>query len=85
MPTQMRFLDNKKILLGVTGGIAAYKTPELVRLLKKQGADVQVIMTSSARQFVTAETLSVVSGRPVHSDFFKIGVARLRVGKEQAG
>lgn len=66
----MPFLANKKILLGVTGGIAAYKTPELVRLLVKQGASVQVVMTPSAHKFVTAETLSVVSGKPVYTEFF---------------
>jgi phosphopantothenoylcysteine decarboxylase/phosphopantothenate--cysteine ligase len=61
---------NKRILLGVSGGIAAYKTPELVRLLKKSGAEVQVICTPSALQFVTLKTLSVVSERPVLVDFF---------------
>jgi phosphopantothenoylcysteine decarboxylase/phosphopantothenate--cysteine ligase len=60
----------KKILLGVTGGIAAYKIPGLVRLLKKAGMDVQVLMTPTAHQFVTAESLSVVSERPVYTDFF---------------
>jgi phosphopantothenoylcysteine decarboxylase/phosphopantothenate--cysteine ligase len=61
---------NKRILLGVSGGIAAYKTPELVRLLKKSGAEVQVICTPSALQFVTLKTLSVVSERPALVDFF---------------
>lgn len=61
---------NKKVILGVTGGIAAYKTPALVRLMKKAGMDVQVIMTPAAHRFVTAETLSVVSERPVLTDFF---------------
>ncbi|MBS3913870.1 MAG: bifunctional phosphopantothenoylcysteine decarboxylase/phosphopantothenate--cysteine ligase CoaBC [Bacteroidetes bacterium] len=67
----MHSLKNKKILLGVSGGIAAYKTPELVRLLVKSGAEVQVIMTPNAHRFVTAETLSTVSKKPVHTDFFK--------------
>lgn len=66
----MASLVNKKILLGVSGGIAAYKTPEIVRLLKKQGAHVQVITTPSALKFVTKETLATVSGNPVFSDFF---------------
>ena len=53
------------ILLGISGGIAAYKTPELVRRLKDSGADVRVVMTRSAHQFVTATTLQAVSGEPV--------------------
>lgn len=63
-------LNKRKILLGVTGGIAAYKTPELVRLLKKGGADVKVICTPSALQFVTLHTLTVVSENPALVDFF---------------
>ena len=61
----MMSLTNKKILLGVTGGIAAYKTPELVRALSKQGAQVQVVMTEAATHFVTEKTLQAVSGQPV--------------------
>lgn len=63
-------LTGKKILVGVTGGIAAYKLPHFVRLLKKSGAQVQVICTQSALQFVTAETLSVVSENPTLVHFF---------------
>jgi len=59
-------LKGKKILLGITGSIAAYKTPILVRALVKEGADVHVIMTSSARDFVSPLSLSTVSGHPVH-------------------
>jgi phosphopantothenoylcysteine decarboxylase / phosphopantothenate---cysteine ligase len=62
-----------KIILGVSGGIAAYKTPMLLRLLKKTGADVQVIMTPSAERFVTPETLSVLSEKQVLLDFFDSG------------
>lgn len=69
MPTMLS-LDNKKILIGVTGGIAAFKIPLLVRLLKKNGAVVQVVMTPAAHRFVTAETLSVVSGNSVYTHFF---------------
>lgn len=58
-------LAGKHILLGVTGGIAAYKTPALVRLLKKQGAEVRVVMTPDAREFVAPLTLSVLSENPV--------------------
>lgn len=55
-------------LLGITGGIAAYKTPELVRLLKKQGADVRVVMTKNAQAFVTPLTLQAVSQSPVYTE-----------------
>lgn len=59
-------LEGKKILLGITGSIAAYKAPYLVRMLVKEGAHVEVIMTDSARDFVTPLTLSTVSTHPVH-------------------
>ena len=58
-------LTGKKILLGITGSIAAYKIPLLVRLLKKDGADVRVVMTPSAKDFVTPLTLSTLRGNPV--------------------
>ncbi len=63
-------LTGKKILLGITGSIAAYKIPLLVRLLKKDGADVRVVMTPSAKDFVTPLTLSTLSGNPVLSHGF---------------
>lgn len=56
-----------RILLGVTGGIAAYKTPDLVRRLRERGAEVQVVMTRGATNFITPLTLQAVSGRPVRS------------------
>ena len=59
---------NKHILLGVSGGIAAYKSAELVRLLRKQGAEVRVVMTQSAMQFISPLTLQALSGNPVHSE-----------------
>jgi phosphopantothenoylcysteine decarboxylase/phosphopantothenate--cysteine ligase len=59
-----------RILLGVTGGIAAYKSPELVRRLKDRGADVQVVMTRSAESFVSAATFQAVSARRVRSDLW---------------
>ena len=62
MPT----LVNKRILLGISGGIAAYKSAELVRLLKKAGADVRVVMTAGAMEFITPLTLQALSGNPVH-------------------
>lgn len=63
-------MKNKHIVVGVTGGIAAYKTASLVRLLIKAGAEVQVIMTPNAKEFITPLTLSTLSGRPVISEFF---------------
>lgn len=61
-------LSGKRIVLGVTGGIAAYKSAELVRLLGKQGAEVQVAMTEGATHFVTATTFQALSGKPVYLD-----------------
>jgi len=63
-------LKGKKIIIGITGSIAAYKIPFLVRLLKKQGAEVQVILTPFAKDFVTPLTLSTLTERPVLIDFF---------------
>ncbi len=59
-----------RIILGVTGGIAAYKTPELVRRLKDRGAEVQVVLTRGAREFVTETTLQAVSGLPVRENLW---------------
>jgi phosphopantothenoylcysteine decarboxylase/phosphopantothenate--cysteine ligase len=63
-------MEGKRILLGVTGGIAAYKSPDLVRRLTERGAQVQVVMTAAARQFVTPVTFQAVSGRPVRTDLW---------------
>jgi len=63
-------LEGKSILVGVTGGIAAYKTAELVRYLVKAGAGVRVIMTAAAQQFITPLTLQTLSGQPVGTDLF---------------
>ncbi|MCY4050473.1 MAG: bifunctional phosphopantothenoylcysteine decarboxylase/phosphopantothenate--cysteine ligase CoaBC [Gammaproteobacteria bacterium] len=57
---------NKQVLVGITGGIAAYKSPDLVRRLMDRGADVRVVMTESACEFITPLTLQAVSGHPVH-------------------
>ena len=65
----MSLLSGKKILLGISGGIAAYKTPFLVRELLKQGAEVRVVMTPSAKDFVTPLTLATLSKHPVLSTF----------------
>jgi phosphopantothenoylcysteine decarboxylase / phosphopantothenate---cysteine ligase len=59
-----------RILLGVTGGIAAYKSPDLVRRLIERGADVQVVMTGAAQRFVSAMSFQAVSGRPTRSDLW---------------
>lgn len=64
----MASLVNKQVLLGVTGGIAAYKSAELIRQLQKLGADVRVIMTPAAREFITPMTLQALSGHPVHTE-----------------
>ncbi|MCH5168330.1 MAG: bifunctional phosphopantothenoylcysteine decarboxylase/phosphopantothenate--cysteine ligase CoaBC [Prevotellaceae bacterium] len=63
-------LENKKIVLGVTGSIAAYKACLLVRLLIKRGAEVQVVMTPAAKEFVTPLTFSTLTHKPVVSEFF---------------
>jgi len=63
-------LQNKKILIAVTGSIAAYKVPIFVRLLIKAGAEVKVIMTADAEHFVTNKTLAVLSKNSVEKDFF---------------
>ena len=63
-------LKGKHIILGITGGIAAYKTAILTPLLIKRGAEVQVVMTPSAKEFITPVTLSALTGKPVVSEFF---------------
>ncbi|MBV8742639.1 MAG: bifunctional phosphopantothenoylcysteine decarboxylase/phosphopantothenate--cysteine ligase CoaBC [Sinobacteraceae bacterium] len=63
-------MQGKRILLGVTGGIAAYKSPDLVRRLRERGAEVQVVMTSGAREFVTPLTFQAVSGRAVRTELW---------------
>jgi phosphopantothenoylcysteine decarboxylase / phosphopantothenate---cysteine ligase len=63
-------MQGKRIVLGVTGGIAAYKSPDLVRRLRERGAEVQVVMTRSAGEFITPLTFQAVSGRPVRTDLW---------------
>src|ERR1035437_6137998 len=65
-------LENKKIILGVSGGIAVYKAVELLRLLTKAGAEVHVIMTRAAQEFVTPLTFQTLSGNPVHTELFNL-------------
>lgn len=64
----MSTLTNKRVLLGVTGGIAAYKSADLIRRLQDAGADVRVVMTANAKEFITPLTLQALSGKPVHSE-----------------
>ena len=66
----MQRLSNKRILLGVTGGIAAYKSAELIRIFRKLKADIQVVMTKSACQFITPLTLQALSNNTVYLDLF---------------
>ena len=71
----MQSLLNKKIVLGISGGIAAYKTPELARLLMQEGASVQVVMTEAAHQFVTPVTMQAVTGNPVFTSQWDNSIA----------
>lgn len=64
----MNTLMNKQILLGISGGIAAYKSAELVRRLRDEGAEVQVVMTAAASEFITPLTMQALSGRPVYRE-----------------
>ena len=68
----MNYLTNKNILLAVTGGIAAYKSAEIVRNLKKLGSNVKVIMTKSSQEFITPLTLQALSGNPVSIDLLDV-------------
>src|SRR5258705_10472403 len=63
-------MRDKRVILGVTGGIAAYKSAELVRRLVERGAQVQVVMTAAAREFITALTFQALSGRPVRESLW---------------
>jgi len=72
-------LKDMRIVLGVTGGIAAYKAVELLRLLTKAGAGVHVVMTRGAQEFVTPLTFQTLSGNPVHSDLFNL-IAEQEIG-----
>ncbi len=67
---RLSMLENKKIVLGITGSIAAYKACILARLLIKKGAEVQVVMTPSAKEFITPLTLATLTQKPVVSEFF---------------
>ena len=71
----MRPFHGRRILLGVTGGIASYKTAWLARLLSQAGAEVDTVMTKSAREFIGAVTFEALTGRPVHTDLVAEGSA----------
>jgi phosphopantothenoylcysteine decarboxylase/phosphopantothenate--cysteine ligase len=72
-------LRDKRIILGVTGGIAAYKSVELLRLLTKAGAEVHVIMTRAAQEFITPLTFQTLSANPVHTELFSL-IAEREIG-----
>ncbi len=78
-------MENKKILIGVTGGIAAYKICSLIGMLKKAGAEAQVIMTEAATKFISPLTFQTLSGNPAHLDMFalidKAGVKHISLAK----
>ena len=69
---QFTMLRNKEIIVGITGGIAAYKAAELVRILTKKGANVHVVMTRNAMEFVTPLTFQTLSGKPVTHEMFEL-------------
>ena len=71
----MQSLLNKKIVLGISGGIAAYKVPELARQLMQEGASVQVVMTEAAQQFVTPVTMQALTGNPVYTSQWDNSIA----------
>jgi phosphopantothenoylcysteine decarboxylase/phosphopantothenate--cysteine ligase len=68
----MTQLQDKKILLGITGAIAAYKSADLCRRLREAGAEVRVVLTNAAKSFITPLTMQAVSGNPVHTDLFDL-------------
>jgi phosphopantothenoylcysteine decarboxylase/phosphopantothenate--cysteine ligase len=84
MTGQRRPFAGARVVLGVTGGIASYKSAWLARLLTKAGASVDVVMTASAREFIGAITFEALTGRPVHANIFEEGRAldHIRLGKE---
>ena len=68
----MKNIDNKKILLIICGGISAYKSLEIIRLLKKRGATVKTILTKSAKEFVTPLSVASLSQEKVYDDLFSV-------------
>src|SRR6185369_4864418 len=80
----MRPFDGKRVLLGVTGGIASYKSAWLARLLTKAGAQVDTVLSRSAAEFIGAVTFEALTGRPVHAGLFDPGHAldHIRLARE---
>lgn len=70
MTSPLHSLSNRRVLLGICGGIAAYKAAELIRLLRSKGAECRVVMTAAASEFITPMTLQALSGHPVHQQLF---------------
>ena len=81
----MAHLFNHNVLLGVSGGIAAYKSAELVRQLQERGASVRVIMTHGAQEFITPLTMQALSGNPVHTELLdehaEQGMGHIELGR----
>lgn len=77
----IKTMNGKKILVGVTGGIAAYKTCELIRLLVKQNCTAKVVMTENAAKLVSPLIFEALSGNPVHIDVFGNGIDHIRLAK----
>ena len=81
----MSIIRGKKIILGVTGGIAAYKSAEIIRLFKTAGANIRVIMTASAKEFIRPLTLQALSGNPVHHQLLdekaELGMSHIELAK----
>ncbi len=81
----MSTLTNRRILLAITGGIAAYKSAELTRRLKDAGADVRIVMTRGAQEFITPLTLQALSGHPVHTELLdaeaELGMGHIELAK----
>src|SRR5687768_18535252 len=73
--TEMALQGSKRLLLGLTGGVAAYKAAELARLLVRDGVDVQAVMTRSACRFVGTATLQALTGKPVFIELWDAGVS----------
>ena len=84
----MGSLEHKNILLGISGGIAAYKAPDLVRRFKEAGADVRVVLTAAGERFVSPLSLEVVSGHPVASRLWQTDgerrIVHTDIGKDAA-
>ncbi len=77
-----RILKNKKILIGISGGIAAYKVPELVRNLLLNGAEVKVVLTENGARFVSKYTLEILTGGNVYTDMFSGGIPHIKFAEE---